>query len=294
MRSAVQDGRSAAEDGRGAAQSGPLPLAGKVALVTGGAAGVGRAVVQGYVEAGAKVAVLDRDADRLGKVCAEFGPDVHGTVGSVEKLADNQRAVSEALEAYGRLDVFVGNAGVGAGNLPLAEVPADRLEAAIDEIFAINVKGYLLGARAALAPLLRTKGSMIFSCSLASYRAVDDGVLYVSTKHANLGIVRQLAWEFAPHVRVNGVAIGVARTRMEGLHSLAQETVDAVLPGAEQVIPQGFIPEPEDYAGAFVFLASDAARVATGECLWADSGFGVRGIGSPAGGRELLADAVEL
>ncbi|MER5755195.1 SDR family oxidoreductase [Streptomyces sp. NPDC002088] len=268
-------------------------LSGKVALVTGGAAGVGRAVVEGYVRAGAKVGILDRDADRLAKLCAELGDDVHGVAGSVEVLADNRRAVDETVARFGRLDVFVGNAGVGAGNLPLAGIPLDRLETAIDEIFAINVKGYLLGARAALAPLLRTGGSMIFSCSLASYRAVDDGALYVSSKHANLGIVRQLAWELAPHIRVNGVAIGVARTRMEGLHTLDQQPIDAVLPGAEEVIPLGFIPEPADYADVFAFLASDSARVVTGECLWADSGFGIRGIGSPAGGRSLTAEAVE-
>lgn len=268
-------------------------LSGKVALVTGGAAGVGRAVVEGYVRAGAKVGILDRDADRLAKLCAELGDDVHGVAGSVEVLADNRRAVDETVARFGRLDVFVGNAGVGAGNLPLAGIPLDRLETAIDEIFSINVKGYLLGARAALAPLLRTGGSMIFSCSLASYRAVDDGALYVSSKHANLGIVRQLAWELAPHIRVNGVAIGVARTRMEGLHTLDQQPIDAVLPGAEEVIPLGFIPEPADYADVFAFLASDSARVVTGECLWADSGFGIRGIGSPAGGRSLTAEAVE-
>lgn len=126
--------------------------------------------------------------------------------------------------------------------------------------------------RAALPELLRTGGNIIFSCSLASYRAVDDGALYVSTKHANLGIVRGLAWEFAPHVRVNGVAIGVARTRMEGLAHLDQQPIDAVLPGAEEVIPLGFIPEPADYAAAFTYLASDAAKIVTGECLWADSG----------------------
>lgn len=262
-------------------------LKGKVALVTGGAAGIGRAVVAAYVAEGALVGVLDRNQEALVALCDEYGPTVCGVLGSVESMADNVRAVDEVTKAFGGLDVFVGNAGVGAGNLKLAEIPVDRLEAAIDEIYAINVKGYLLGARASLPALLQSRGSMIFSCSLASYRAVDDGVLYVSTKHANLGIVRQLAWEFAPHVRVNGVAIGVARTRMEGLECLQQPTIDAVLPGAENVIPMGFIPEPEDYGGAFVFLASGGARVVTGECLWADSGFGVRGIGSAAGGRDL-------
>lgn len=269
-------------------------LDGKVALITGGAAGIGRAVVEAYVEAGARVGVLDRDHDRLTELTKELGPDVVGTIGSVELLADNLRAVTEVMDTFGQLDVFVGNAGVGAGNLTLADVPLERLEMAIDEIFDINVKGYLLGARAALAPLLRSSdGCMIFSCSLASYRAVDDGVLYVSTKHADLGIVRQLAWEFAPHVRVNGVAIGVARTRMEGLRCLDQDPIDAVLPGAEQVIPLGAIPEPHDHAGAFVYLASSAAGLTTGECLWTDSGFGVRGIGSPAGGRGLTAGALE-
>jgi NAD(P)-dependent dehydrogenase (short-subunit alcohol dehydrogenase family) len=265
-----------------------LTLKGKVALVTGGAAGIGRAVVAAYVAEGMKVGILDRNPQTLAAVCDEFGPAVHGTLGSAEIMVDNQRAVAEVIEKFGRLDVFVGNAGVGAGNLKLVEIPVDKLEAAIDEIYAVNVKSYLLGARASLPALLRSRGSMIFSCSLASYRAVDDGVLYVSTKHANLGIVRQLAWEFAPHVRVNGVAIGVARTRMEGLRCLNQASIDAVLPGAENVIPMGFIPEPEDYGAAFVYLASPAARVVTGECLWADSGFSVRGIGNAAGGKDLL------
>lgn len=269
-------------------------LDGRVALVTGGAAGIGRAVVEAYVGAGARVAVLDRNADGLSLLGKEFGDAVVGAHGRVESLLDNQRAVEAALSTFGRLDVFVGNAGVGAGNLALVDIPVDRLEAAIDEIYAINVKGYLLGARASIGALLETGGSMIFSCSLAGYRAVDDGVLYVSTKHANVGIVRQLAWEFAPHVRVNGVAIGVARTRMLGLDCLGQDPTDAVLPGAEQVIPLGFIPEPADHAGAFVYLATDAARLVTGECLWTDSGFGVRGIGRSAGGAHLTASSVAL
>lgn len=270
-------------------------LDGKVALITGGAAGIGRAVAEAYVAAGARVGILDRDEAKLAQTTEELGADVVGTVGSVEILADNQRAVADVLDTFGRLDAFVGNVGVGAGNLSLAEIPLDRLELAIDEIYDINVKGYLLGARAALAPLLRSPaGCMIFSCSLASYRAVDDGVLYVSTKHANLGIVRQLAWEFAPRLRVNGVAIGVARTRMEGLRCLDQESIDAVLPGAEQAIPLSAIPEPADHAGAFVYLASPAASLTTGECLWTDSGFGVRGIGRPAGGRDLSAETLDL
>jgi NAD(P)-dependent dehydrogenase (short-subunit alcohol dehydrogenase family) len=269
-----------------------ITLEGKVALVTGGAGGVGEAVVRAFVDAGARVGILDRDEERLGRIEAELGPSVAATLGSVERLEDNIRAVADTVRAFGKLDTFVGNAGVGAGNLKLAELPVDRLEAAIDEIYAINVKGYLLGARAALPEVLRTRGTMIFTTSIAGHRAVDDGVLYVSSKHADVGIVRQLAWEFAPSIRVNGVAVGVAKTRMEGLRCLDQPTVDAVLPGAETVIPLEVIPDPADHAGAFVFLASDQSSVSTGECLWTDSGFGIRGIGSPRGGSSL--DAAEL
>jgi NAD(P)-dependent dehydrogenase (short-subunit alcohol dehydrogenase family) len=251
--------------------------------------------VRDYVEAGARVGVLDRDSEGLRQLETELGDRICSIPGHVESLADNKKAVTATIETFGELDVFVGNAGVGAGNQLLVDTPVDKLEAAIDEIYAINVKGYLLGARASLASLLRTGGCMIFSCSLASYRAVDDGVLYVSTKHAELGIVRQLAWEFAPKVRVNGVAIGVARTRMVGLRSLSQDPTDAVLPGSEDVIPMGRIPEPEDYTGTFRYLASpQAAGVVTGECIFADSGFGIRGIGTPAGGRHLAPEVVEL
>ena len=267
---------------------------GKTALVTGGAGGIGEAVVRAYVEAGARVGILDRNEERLHALTQELGDVVVGVHGSVERMADNVRAVQATVDAFGGLTTFVGNAGVGAGNLTLAQLPVDRLEEAIDEIFAINVRGYLLGARAALPEVLRAGGSMIFSTSIAGYRAVDDGVLYVASKHADVGIVRQLAWEFAPRVRVNGVAIGVARTAMEGLACLGQPTVDAVLPGAEEVIPLEVIPEAEDHAGAFVYLASDRASVATGECIWTDSGFGVRGIGSPRGGSDLDPEALRV
>lgn len=269
-------------------------LEGKSAVVTGGANGIGRAVVSAFVAEGARVAVLDCDEAGLQMLAVEHGDAVIPVAGRVETLRANQRAVEAAVAAFGRLDVFVGNVGVGAGNLPLVDIPADRLEEAIDEIYAVNVKAYLLGARASIGPLLETGGNMVFSCSIASYRAVDDGALYVSSKHADLGIVRGLAWEFAPKVRVNGVAIGVARTKMMGLECLDQPTIDAVLPGAEQVIPLGFIPEAADYGQAFVYLASDAARVVTGECLWADSGFGIRGIGRSVGGSDLTPERVAL
>jgi NAD(P)-dependent dehydrogenase (short-subunit alcohol dehydrogenase family) len=267
-------------------------LEGYVACVTGGAAGIGRAVVEEYLSEGAQVGVLDRDEEALAALVADH-PSVIAVHGDVRTLESNQRLVSQTVDAFGKLDVFVGNVGVGAGNLALADVPIDKLEAACDEILAINVKGYLLGARASLPELLRTEGSMIFTCSYCSFRPAEDGVLYVATKAANAGIVRQLAFEFAPRVRVNGVAAGVADSMMSGLETLGQGKIDAVLPGAEEIIPLGFIPEPSDHASAFVLLASrERARIITGSFLWTDSGFAVRGVGSSVGGAALDADAL--
>ncbi|NLT31763.1 MAG: SDR family oxidoreductase [Propionibacterium sp.] len=265
-----------------------LGLSGKSVLVTGGALGIGRAIVDAFVAQGARVTILDMNEEALAEVAEAHGENCASVTGRVESLADNKRAVATAVERFGGLDVFIGNAGVGAGNLRLMEIPEESLESAVDELLAVNVKSYLLGARAAAAELVKSRGSMIFSLSIASHRAVDDGAVYVTSKHANAGTVRGLAWEFAPYVRVNGVAIGVARTRMHGLESLEQDRIDAVLPGAEEIIPMRFIPEPEDYAGTFLYLASDTmSRPATGESVWVDSGFGIRGIGRAVGGADL-------
>jgi NAD(P)-dependent dehydrogenase (short-subunit alcohol dehydrogenase family) len=267
-------------------------LDGYVACVTGGAASIGRGVVEEYLAEGAQVAVLDRDADALDALEREH-PSVLAVHGDVRYLEDNERLVRETVDAFGKLDVFVGNVGVGANNLSLVDIPKDKLEAACDEMFGINIKGYLLGARASLPELLRTGGSMIFTCSYCSFRPAEDGALYVATKHAGAGIVRQLAFEFAPKVRVNGVAAGVAESQMTGLDSLGQGRIDAVLPGAEEIIPLGFIPEPRDHASAYVLLASrERARIITGSFLWTDSGFAVRGVGSSVGGAALDADAL--
>ena len=262
-------------------------LDGYVACVTGGAAGIGRAVVEEYINQGAKVGVLDRDAAGLA-VLADHLDGVVTVHGDVRTMEANRRLVGATVEAFGRLDVFVGNVGVGANNLSLVEMPVERLEAACAEMFAINITGYLLGARASLPELLRTNGSMIFTCSYCSFRPAEDGPLYVATKHAGAGIVRQLAFELAPKVRVNGVAPGVARGKMSGLETLGQAPVDAVLPGAEHAIPLGFIPEPSDHASPYVLLASrERSRVTTGSFILTDSGTAVRGVGKAVGGREL-------
>src|SRR5437899_4173364 len=125
-------------------------LDGQVALVTGGGSGIGRAVVARYLEEGARVGVMERVATRAAELRSEFGDKVVGIAGDVAQFADNKRAVAETVRAFGRLDVFVGNAGIFDVYASFDELPEDQLSRAFDELFAVNVRGLMLGAKAAL------------------------------------------------------------------------------------------------------------------------------------------------
>ena len=141
-------------------------LDGQVALVTGGGSGIGRAVVGRFIAEGARVGVLDRVSGRAEELRSEFGSAVAAVTGDVSQLADNKHAVAETVGAFGRLDVFVGNAGVFDGFVPLTDFPEETLPAACDELFGVNVKGCILGAKAVLPELMKTGGSMVFTASV--------------------------------------------------------------------------------------------------------------------------------
>ena len=152
-------------------------LDGQVALVTGGGSGIGRAVVARFVAEGARVGVLDRVPGRADELRAEFGDAVVPVTGDVAQLADNKRAVAETVAALGRLDVFIGNAGVFDNFLSLAEFPEEALSEACDELFGVNVKGCILGAKASLPELAKTDGSMVFTASVAGSNSGGGGPL---------------------------------------------------------------------------------------------------------------------
>jgi len=125
-------------------------LDGQVALVTGGGSGIGRGIVAPFLAEGARVGDLERFPDRVEQLRADFGTAVYPVQGDVTRLEGNQRAVAETVRAFGQLDIFVGNAGVFDSFLRFDDVPEDTLSAAFDEQFGVNVKGCLLGAKAAL------------------------------------------------------------------------------------------------------------------------------------------------
>lgn len=244
----------------------------RVALITGGASGLGLAVAKRFLAAGASVGILDRSADGLERARAELGDRVVTTHGDVTSYDDNRRAVGDVVAAFGKLDVFVGNAGIFDNYATLDEIPAEKLGAAFDELFGIDVKGYILGAKAALAELRKNKGAIVFTASISSFRPGYGGLLYITAKHAVLGLTRRLALELAPDVRVNAVAPGYVPTNLAGTSTLGQ-TPKA--PGTKPPLarfPLGFYPEIDDFTGLYLMLASDESRIVTGQALLADVG----------------------
>jgi cis-2,3-dihydrobiphenyl-2,3-diol dehydrogenase len=267
-------------------------LEGKIALVTGGGSGLGWAIVARFIEEGASIGVLERSADRNHELTSQFGSNVIAITGDVTNYADNQRAVAETTARFGRLDCFIGNAGIWDYSLPLVKIAGEKLSEAFDELFGINVKGYMLGAKAAVPELLKARGNMIFTVSNAGFYVGGGGPLYTASKHAVVGLIRQLAFELAPKIRVNGVAPGAIPSDIRGPRALGMEGRSiASLPQHEFVkryIPLGRMPEPRDYTGHYVLLASDRnSSTATGSIINCDGGMGVRGFGKAAGGGDL-------
>jgi NAD(P)-dependent dehydrogenase (short-subunit alcohol dehydrogenase family) len=265
---------------------------GQVVLVTGGASGLGKCLVERFVQEGARVGILDRARERTEALAKQLAPNVTATIGDVTLLADNRRAVADTVGRFGRLDCFIGNAGVWDFNLSLAELPDDRIERAFDELFGINVKGCMLGAKAAMGELAKTGGNIIFTVSFAGFHPSGGGPLYTSSKHAMVGMVRELAYELAPKIRVNGIAPGPMPTDLRGLKTLdmEQRTIGEVVNPEQSTrgLPLGRFPELEDYMGAYLMLASRRnGSLTTGHVINCDSGLEIRGIAKPAGG-ELL------
>ena len=252
-------------------------LDGQVALVTGGGSGIGQAIVTRFVQEGARVGVMDRVTARVDELQTDLGKSVVAIGGDVVRLDDNKRAVATTVDAFGQLDIFVGNAGVFDRALPLADIPEDQLSAACDELFGVNVKGCILGAKAALPELQKTSGCMIFTASVAGLNSGGGGTIYTASKHAVVGLIRQLAVEVGPAIRVNGVAPGGTRTDLRGLAVLRQDDRSHFTdPGVEERLrannPLRMMLEPDDLAGAYVFLASPSARGITGSIVTVDAG----------------------
>jgi NAD(P)-dependent dehydrogenase (short-subunit alcohol dehydrogenase family) len=259
-------------------------LDGKTIVLTGAGAGIGRAVATRFVHEGARVVAVDIAAEGVEGLRDELGSAIEPIVADVRSWEGNVAAVDRAVSHYGGIDVFVGNAGITDGARPLEDIDGTDLPEAFQELFGVNVLASLLGVRAAAKQLIAARGAVILTASYASFHAAGGGVLYTASKHAVLGLVRQLAYEYAPDVRVNGVAPGVAPTRLKGVEALGQQAGDSVLEGTHSALPLQEIPSTDSYGGVFTLLASASeSRAMTGTVITADSGLGIRGVARPGG-----------
>jgi 2,3-dihydroxy-2,3-dihydrophenylpropionate dehydrogenase len=273
-------------------------LEGYCALITGGGSGIGAAVAHRYIDEGAAVAIMGRGKDRLEEVIARSSNPrrmlaIEGDVRSVEDLAN---AVDQTVRSFGRLDVLVPNAGMWDFQRQLTKLTGHELAEAFDELFSVNVKGYLLASHAAWPELVKTRGSIVMTLSNASFYVNGGGPVYTASKHACLGLMRELAYELAPKVRVNGVACGGMNTDLRGPASLdlAGRSIATSFAKNNDSSPRPPIPlwdsstDPNDFTGSYVLLASrEQAGPITGQAISVDGGMGVRGFRSDAGGDNL-------
>lgn len=274
-------------------------LEGNVALITGGGSGLGRAVAERFLDEGASVVVADRDPAKLSELVESAGDRadrVHVVEADVRSTADQHRAVADAVGHFGKLDTLVPNAGIWDYQRSITRLDGASLSAAFDELFAINVKGYLLAVEAAWRELVKTRGSIVMTLSNSAFYPNGGGPLYTASKHACRGLVLELAYELAPKVRVNGVAAGGMRTDLRGPESigLADRSIEASFArststGANPLLPlHDASVDPADFTAPYVLLASSAnSSNITGAIIPVDGGIAARGFRTAAGGDDL-------
>jgi NAD(P)-dependent dehydrogenase (short-subunit alcohol dehydrogenase family) len=250
-----------------------MDFTGKVAIVTGGANGIGRAVCQGFVQRGGKVAVVDRDAEAGEALAAELGKGrAIFRAADVTSPADVQGYVKATLDAFGAIDGFHNNAGIEG---KVANI-VDCDDAVFDAVMAVNVKGVYLGLKHVLPVMIRQgRGAVVNTASIAGMVGTPGMSAYVASKHAVMGITKVACGEVGPlGIRVNAVCPGPIDTRM--VRDIAKQVSPNNPEGIEErysaSIPLRRYGQAEEVANLVLFLLSDLASNISGAQYPVDGG----------------------
>lgn len=242
-------------------------LAGKSAVITGAASGIGRATAERFAAEGASLIVNDRDGAGLEGLVGELngrGAKVRGVAGDVSQEADVRRIMDAAVEAYDGIDVLIANAGV----IPEADLAGATGEL-WDRTMATNGRGMFLCCKyAAEVMVARGKGAIVCLSSISAFCGQPGQVVYGPSKFVASGLTKHLAIDLAAKgVRINAVAPGTIAT--PAVAKMAKEGIDKVV----RMHPLGRMGRPEEVASAILFLASDEASFITGAVLPVDGGY---------------------
>ena len=243
-----------------------MKLKDKVAIVTGSARGIGRAIALELVRNGAKLVICDLNMDDIQIVVDQFtemGGEAKGFVSNVTQAEDAQQLIDKTIEAFGKVDILVNNAGITRDNL-LMRMKEDEWDAVI----AVNLKGTYNCIRAIAKPFIKQRSGKIINLASVVGQIGNAGqVNYSASKAGVIGLTKSVAKELAArNVRVNAIAPGFIQTDMTAkLTEKAKEELT-------NAIPLGKLGQPEDVAKVVLFLASDDAAYITGQVVNVDGG----------------------
>jgi NAD(P)-dependent dehydrogenase (short-subunit alcohol dehydrogenase family) len=253
----------------------PARLADRIALVTGGARGIGRAIVEKFLAEGATVTFVDIDdssAAETARALSAGGP-VEFVAADVTRETDVSRAVQQVLKTHGRIDVLVNNAGVNA-YFDAVEMTEPQWES----VFAVDLKGAWLCAKHVLPGMqARGRGSIVNIASIHSSLTIAGMFPYAAAKSGVIGLTRSLALDYAPSgIRVNAVSPGWTRTHLVEEWFAMQPDPAAAEASVMKVHPMRRIATPAEIANVVAFVASDEASAMTGAAVAVDCGLGVQ------------------